>query len=37
VDPGEIDCEDVGEEVYIDDDDPYYLDGDNDGVGCEGW
>jgi hypothetical protein len=37
VDPGDIDCADVGHEVYIDGDDPYYLDADNDGVGCEGW
>jgi hypothetical protein len=33
---GDLDCEDIGEEVYIDDD-PNGLDADGDGIGCEGW
>jgi hypothetical protein len=34
---GDLDCEDIGHEVEIDGYDPDGLDGDNDGVGCEGW
>ena len=33
----DLDCADIGHEVQIDDDDPYNLDADGDGVGCEGW
>ena len=36
-DSGDLDCEDIGEEVYIDDEDPNNLDADGDGIGCEGW
>lgn len=35
---GDLDCEDIGYEHEIDpDDDPYNLDGDGDGIACEGW
>jgi hypothetical protein len=34
---GDLDCEDVGHEVYVGNDDPDNLDGDGDGWGCEGW
>jgi hypothetical protein len=34
---GDLDCDDIGREVYVDGDDPNGLDRDNDGVGCEGW
>ena len=35
---GDLDCEDVGYEFEIDpDDDPHGLDGDGDGIACEGW
>ena len=34
---GDLDCEDIGEEVWVGDDDPDGLDGDGDGYGCEGW
>ena len=36
-DGGDLDCVDIGEEVYIDGDDPNNLDADGDGIGCEGW
>lgn len=31
------DCVDVGEEVWVGDDDPDGLDADGDGWGCEAW
>ena len=34
---GDLDCADIGEEVWVGDDDPYNLDGDGDGYGCDGW
>lgn len=35
---GDVDCEDIGEEFEIDPyDDPHGLDGDGDGIACEGW
>lgn len=34
---GDLDCEDVREEVWVGDYDPHNLDGDGDGWGCEGW
>ena len=35
---GDLDCEDIGYEHEIDpNDDPYNLDGDGDGIACEGW
>jgi hypothetical protein len=34
---GDLDCDDIGEEVWVGDDDPHGLDGDGDGWGCEGW
>ena len=33
----DLDCEDFGREVYITGSDPHGLDGDGDGIGCEGW
>lgn len=33
----DLDCEDVGREVIVSGSDPNGLDGDGDGVGCEGW
>jgi len=32
---GDLDCEDVGAEIWVGDDDPDGLDGD--GYGCDGW
>lgn len=34
---GDLDCEDVGYEHYVGNDDPNGLDGDGDGWACEGW
>jgi hypothetical protein len=34
---GDLDCEDIGEEVWVGDDDPNHLDGDGDGWGCESY
>jgi hypothetical protein len=31
----DLDCEDIGEEVWVGDYDPNYLDADGDGLGCE--
>lgn len=36
-DDGDLDCEDIGAEVYVGSDDPNGLDADGDGWGCEGW
>lgn len=36
-DSGDLDCDDIGEPVYVGDDDPNNLDGDGDGWGCEAW
>jgi hypothetical protein len=34
---GDLDCADIGREVYVSGNDPNFLDADNDGIGCEGW
>lgn len=34
---GDLDCEDIGEEIWVGDYDPNGLDGDGDGWACEGW
>lgn len=34
---GDLDCEDIGYEIWVGDDDPNGLDGDGDGWGCESW
>jgi hypothetical protein len=34
---GDLDCADIGHSVVIRGADPNGLDGDGDGVGCEGW
>jgi hypothetical protein len=36
-DPSDLDCEDIGQEIWVGDDDPNGLDRDGDGWGCEGW
>ncbi len=36
-DSSDLDCEDIGDEVWVGDDDPDGLDRDGDGWGCEGW
>lgn len=36
-DPSDFDCEDIGGEVWVGDDDPNGLDRDGDGWACEGW
>lgn len=33
----DLDCVDIGQEVWVGGDDPNYLDADGDGWGCEGW
>lgn len=33
----DLDCVDIGREVYVGYDDPYNLDADYDGWACEGW
>lgn len=33
----DLDCSDVGHEVQVPSGDPHGLDGDRDGIGCEGW
>lgn len=34
---GDIDCVDIGKEIWVGSDDPNGLDADGDGWGCEGW
>lgn len=34
---GDLDCDDIGYEIWVGDYDPNGLDGDGDGWGCEGW
>lgn len=34
---GDLDCADIGRQVYVGLNDPNFLDADNDGIGCEGW
>jgi hypothetical protein len=34
---GDLDCVDIGREVYVGDDDPNGLDRDGDGYGCESY
>ena len=34
---GDLDCEDIGYEIWVGDNDPHGLDGDGDGWGCESW
>ena len=36
-DSGDLDCEDIGDKVWVVDDDPNQLDGDGDGYGCDAW